>query len=59
MGPKAEEEYLYTFFNVGAGRFWLSMPRPGRFTSKKENRYLLHWRLDGPLGRRDVRLLFL
>ena len=42
MGPRAEDVYFYTFFNVGARRGVLSMPRPGRFTCEKETRYVFY-----------------
>jgi len=50
MDPRVEEVYLYSFFNVGARRGGWSMSLPGRFTTKKDTRYPLYCRLDGPQG---------
>jgi hypothetical protein len=45
------EVSLYFFFNLGFRWGGWATPRPGRFTPKKETRYLLYRRLGGSLGR--------
>ena len=50
--PEGEQMYSCTLPSTSAldGSGW-STPRPGRFTSGKEARYALYWRLGGPQGR--------
>ena len=50
--PEGRYKYFSTFSLTSAldGVGW-STPRPGCFTSGKETRYPLYWRLGGPQGR--------
>ena len=45
------EVWLHRFFNLVARRGGWSLPRPGRFTTVKDARYLVYRRLGGPQGR--------
>ena len=58
MGLWTEAVYHISFFMLGARTGGWSMPSPGPFTSKKENRYPLCWMHKGHLGRSFVPLNF-